>query len=151
LITRSTLKPQVWFGLKRSVLKGMANSAVQPWSPLSVATSQMPSQSKLRDSWLLAIWPSVRAPTAFVWKKKPLRLSENGSSTIVTWSSTSRSASRASWVATIAFGSRSRQITPTYRASPSKSTRASVSSVGGVPSWGSRCRKGPMGSGLRPG
>ena len=103
LICRSTLRPQIVCpGLKRSVLKGIATSAAQPSLVMRVRASQMPSHSRLGSCALFEICPSARAPAGFTEKKKPLRWSKNGSRTIVTRSSTSRSASRPSCVATIA-------------------------------------------------
>ena len=99
-------------GLKRSVLKGSATSAAQPSLVMRVRASQMPSHSRVGSCSLFEICPSARAPAGFTEKKKPLRWSKNGSRTIVTRSSTARSASRPSCVATIASGVRSRQRIP---------------------------------------
>ncbi len=85
----------------------MTISATQPSSVIRVRASQIPSHSKLSSSALFEICPSARAPAGFTTKKKPLRWSKKGSITTVTRSSTSRSASRASWVDTMAEGVRS--------------------------------------------
>ena len=114
LISRSTLNPHtVWPGLKRSVLKGMAISAVHPSGVIRAAASQMPSHWSDSSSALLATWPSALAPDGFTWKKNPFRWSKNGSRMMRTLSSLSSSASRVSWVETMADGVRSRQRMPT--------------------------------------
>ena len=108
LIERSTLSPHTSCpGLKRRVLKGIAISAIHPSVVIRVRACQMPSHSLLSSWALFEICPSVRAPAGFTSKKKPFRWSKYGSSTMRTWSSTSRWASRASCVVTIAEGVRS--------------------------------------------
>lgn len=62
------LNPQtVPSGGKFRLLKGMANSALQPWSERAVSTVQMASQSSFVSPFANTR-PSTRAPFGFVAK-----------------------------------------------------------------------------------
>ncbi len=67
---RAKLMPKTGFSLsgKRSVAKGMANSAVQPVSSRAVATFQRPSQSQRTSSPSSRMVPSTMVPSGFVTK-----------------------------------------------------------------------------------
>ena len=79
---RAKFRPQRWPspGVKRSVLNGMRNSAVQPSATVRPATHHTASQLGLTSRPSLAIWESDRAPAALVAKTKPLRRSSKVSS-----------------------------------------------------------------------
>ena len=139
---RWTLKPQlVCPGAKLSVWNGISNSALQPVAVLAVFTFQIPFQSRLSTSPSSPTSSSTRAPTELVWNLNALRRSANVSNSSETRSSASSTASRLKRVVTIASGSVSWQVTPTYSVVGVYRTRTCVACEAGAPSSGSRCRK----------